>query len=155
MDKINEFDSKHDITHISNGSRAIGRLIIQLKQLERAPRKYGGAGALTPSEIHVIDAIGCGHGMSMGKLAAYLGVSKGAVTQIVKRMESKGFVERSTNPDDFRGVIVSLKEKGVTAYKIHKEMHIEFYRKLREKISQRDIDTFEFALKLFEEVLKS
>ncbi len=152
MDKINEFDSEHNVTH---GSRDIGRLIIRLKQLERTPRKYGGAGALTPSEVHVIDAIGCGHGISMGKLAAYLGVSKGAVTQIVKRMESKGFVERSTNPDDFRSVIVSLKEKGIIAYKAHKEMHIEFYRKLREKISQRDIDTFEFALRLFDEVLRS
>ncbi|MEA4872823.1 MAG: MarR family transcriptional regulator [Synergistaceae bacterium] len=152
MDKINEFDSEHNVTP---GSRDIGRLIIQLKQLERTPRKYGGAGALTPSEVHVIDAIGCGYGISMGKLAAYLGVSKGAVTQIVKRMESKGFVERSTNPDDFRSVIVSLKEKGVIAYKVHKEMHVEFYRKLREKISQRDIDTFEFALRLFDEVLRS
>ncbi len=155
MDIINEFNAKQNITHVSNGSRDIGRLIIQLKQLERTPRKYGGAGALTPSEVHVIDAIGCGYGISMSKLAASLGVSKGAVTQIVKRMESKGLVERSANPDDFRSVIVSLKEKGAIAYKAHKEMHIEFYRKLKENISQRDIDTFEFALRLLNEVLRS
>lgn len=73
----------HNADTSDKGSRNLGRLIIQLQRLERNPRTFGEAGPLTPSEIHTIDAIGCGNGILMSELATRLGVTKGAVHKLL------------------------------------------------------------------------
>lgn len=154
MDKeINRLLKQQNRDPFDNGSRNLGRLIMQLQRLERNPRTFGEAGPLTPSEIHTIDAIGCGEGILMSELAARLGVTKGAVTQIVKRLEDKDFVKRSPHPEDSRSILVSLKVKGKIAFQAHEEVHHGFYRQLRDQLSQKEIEVFEIALKKLNEIL--
>ncbi len=123
-----------------------GRLIMQIQRLERQPRCFGEAGPLTPSEIHTIDAIGCGEGVLMGQLAERLGVTKGAVTQIVKRLEAKGLVQRAPHPEDYRSIIVSLCEKGKIAYRQHETLHVNFYNQLKAGLEQQELAILERLL---------
>lgn len=152
--KITKLRKQHNAESFDKGSRNLSRLIMQLQRLERNPYTFGEAGPLTPSEIHTIDAIGCGNGILMSELAARLGVTKGAVTQIVKRLEDKDLVKRSPHPDDSRSILVSLKEKGLSAYQAHEKVHLDFYKQLREQLSQKEIEIFEMALKKLNEILK-
>ena len=50
--------------------------------------------------------------MRMAQLADALAHSRSRVTHTVRRMEKVGLVERSTSPDDGRGVVAALTEKG-------------------------------------------
>jgi DNA-binding MarR family transcriptional regulator len=50
--------------------------------------------------------------MRMAQLADALAHSRSRVTHTIKRMEDAKLVERYTSPDDGRGVIASLTEKG-------------------------------------------
>lgn len=132
----------------------ISRLITQIKKLERNPRQYGEAGILTPSEIHIVNIIGCGEGILMSELALRIGVTKGAITQIISRMEEKGFVRRNKHKIDARVVVVSLSEKGVLAYNVHHELHEEFCQKLYEQLSPQEIETFGRCIDKFCDTLK-
>ncbi|WP_205093782.1 MarR family winged helix-turn-helix transcriptional regulator [Thalassobacillus pellis] len=116
---------------------------MQLQQLERHPRTFGEAGALTPSEIHTIDAIGLEHGILMSELADRLGVTKGAITQIVTRKKMKELVKRTPHPTDSRAVLVSLTEKGKDAYRAHETLHQHFYQQLRSQLDPKEIEIFE------------
>lgn len=138
--KSSQFDS------ISRGSRNLGRLFLQLRRLERQPHSFGEAGALTPSEIHTIDAIGYEGSILMNELAARLEVTKGAVSQLIVRLEAKQLVIRSSYPHDSRGILISLTGKGKEAYKAHEEVHIQFYDKLRSQLSQQEIEIFETCI---------
>jgi DNA-binding MarR family transcriptional regulator len=71
---------------------------MQFKRLERKPHSFGNAGLITPSEIHTIDAIGVADTVVMSELAQRLGITKGAITQLIDRLEVKGLVLRSTHP---------------------------------------------------------
>ncbi|WP_028971829.1 MarR family winged helix-turn-helix transcriptional regulator [Sporomusa ovata] len=122
---------------------------MQIKRLERYPRKYGAAGLLTPSEIHTINAIGCGDGILMSELALRMGVTKGAITQIISRMEVKEFVRRIQHPIDSRATIVSLTKTGILAYQAHHELHKEFYRKLCSQLSPQEIEIFRICIEKF------
>ncbi|WP_334073085.1 MarR family winged helix-turn-helix transcriptional regulator [Paenibacillus sp. A14] len=113
---------------VITGSQLLGRLFMQLQKMDRQPRHYGDAGPLTPSEIHTIDAIGCGDGILMSELASRLGVTKGAVTQLIGRLVSKQLVRRSPHPQDSRAVLLSLTESGRNAYRAHERVHQSFYR---------------------------
>lgn len=46
-------------------------------------------------------------------IAAALGVSRAAATTFIQRLEAKGFVETNTDPDDDRGVRVTLTRHGL------------------------------------------
>lgn len=140
---------KLNMLEIEEISTSIGRFIMYFNRLERNPHDFGGAGRLTPSEIHVINAVGCGDGILMSKLAAHLGVTKGAVTQIIIRMESKGFVRRVAHPTDFRSTLVRLTEKGEVAYQAHTEVVQSFYRKVSKQLDPQEIKIFTKCLETF------
>ncbi len=134
---------------ISDGSHSIGRLIFQLQRLERNPRTFDKAGTLTPSEIHAVDAIGEDGNVLMSQLAERLGVTKGAITQVIGRLEKKGLVYRTGHPEDSRAVLISLTERGVVAYRAHMELHYQFYQKLKKQLSPEEIAIFEKGIKTF------
>ncbi|MCQ6561365.1 MarR family winged helix-turn-helix transcriptional regulator [Paenibacillus mendelii] len=139
---------------INKGSHSLGRLFLQLRRLERQPQTFGKAGSLTPSEIHTIEAIGCEGGILMNELATSLGVTKGAVSQLVVRLEAKQLVKRSSYPHDSRAVLISLTDKGKEAYKAHEEVHVQFYDQLRAQLSQQEIEIFEKCIDKLNEFLR-
>ncbi|OAB41946.1 MarR family winged helix-turn-helix transcriptional regulator [Paenibacillus glacialis] len=139
MDKNNRLQSNP----MNKGSHSLGRLFLQLRRLERQPQNFGNAGSITPSEIHTIEGIGYEGAILMNELATHLGVTKGAVSQLIVRLEAKQLVMRSSYPHDSRAILISLTEKGKEAYKAHEEMHIQFYDQLRSELSQEEIEIFE------------
>lgn len=150
-------------THSSNNQNnsivksltiSIGQLIMNLKKLEHYPRTFGEAGRLTPSEAHTIDAIGCGDGILMSELAARLVVSKGAVTQIINRLEGKGIVRRVSHPIDSRATIVSLTKTGLLAYQAHDELVQEIYQKFSMQMTPQEIEIFRGCIEKFCKVLR-
>ena len=64
----------------------------------------------------------------MAQLADALAHSRSRVTHTIKRMEEAGLVERSTSPDDGRGVIASLTDKGWHLLKDIAPMHVDGVR---------------------------
>ncbi|WP_193603771.1 MarR family winged helix-turn-helix transcriptional regulator [Niallia nealsonii] len=116
---------------------------MQLRRLERKPHHFGTAGPLTPSEIHTVEAIGTEGDVLMSELAMRLGITKGAVTQLITRLEAKELVKRSPHPNDSRGILISLTEKGKDAYIAHEEVHFQFYNQLRLQLSEQEIEVFE------------
>ncbi|HMM23041.1 MAG TPA: MarR family transcriptional regulator [Selenomonadales bacterium] len=115
---------------------------MQLRRLERSPRSFGAAGPLTPGEIHTIAAIGCKEGILMGELAARLGVTKGAATQMASRLEVKGFVRRAPDPADARATVISLTQTGLLAYQAHEELHRRFCQKISACLSSHESEIF-------------
>lgn len=71
----NRTSQTNNSTGHNNGGRSLGRLILQLRRLERRPQTFGSAGPLTPSEIHTIEAIGTEGGILMSELAGRLEIT--------------------------------------------------------------------------------
>ncbi len=131
--------SKSSIEHF-------GKFLFQLQQLEKKPLVFGNAGKLTPSEIHMIDAIGADGGLFMSALAKRLGVTKGAATQMAARLEQKQLIVRQTSPADSRSVLVTLTAVGRDAFFAHKRLHEQFYMELREQLDDQEIAIFESCI---------
>lgn len=136
------------------GSRNFGRLIMQLRRLERQPHTFGSAGPLTPSEIHTIEAIGSDGAVLMSELAERLGITKGAVTQLITRLDAKELVIRSPHPTDSRAALISLTEKGKDANEAHEEVHHQFYDQLRTQLSEQEINVFETCIEKLNNMLR-
>lgn len=51
-----------------------------------------------------------------GRLARWLGLSSGAMTNRLDRMEARGLIRRLPDPDDRRGVLVELTDAGMALW---------------------------------------
>ena len=59
----------------------------------------------------------------MGGLADILGVTKGAVSEILKKLERKALVKKEVDEHNLSRYLLSLTEKGEKAHKIHMHYH--------------------------------
>ncbi len=60
------------------------------------------------TDLHCLNAIENAAGLSAGELAAAVGLTSGAVTGVVDRLERAGFARRVADPDDRRRVKIEV-----------------------------------------------
>ncbi|HBC27889.1 MAG TPA: MarR family transcriptional regulator [Ruminococcaceae bacterium] len=102
-------------------------VICEFYESDAKARTFGTGTALYHSEIHMLQCIGEHPGLHISGAARLMGVTRGAASQTVKRLERKRMLTKEQNPDDSKKVVVRLTEKGKTAVFHHKEAH-EKYR---------------------------
>ncbi|MCP4219433.1 MAG: MarR family transcriptional regulator [bacterium] len=113
-------------------------------QLEKKPRKFGTGELMKGNEIHLIELVGDNEGLSVTELAALQGVTKGAVSQALKRLEGKGFTEKQEDPENISRSLVTLTAKGKTAYWSHKHWHDTMDGGFKDYMSSLEQDKVDF-----------
>ncbi|HOO46989.1 MAG TPA: MarR family winged helix-turn-helix transcriptional regulator [Deltaproteobacteria bacterium] len=99
------------------------RIVKIWQKIEKMPRRFGIDEDLHSSEIHTIEVIGTNSDFSVTGLARLLGVTKGAVSQTLKKLENKGLVEKYADPENNSRVLIKLSSKGMIAYYAHEHWH--------------------------------
>lgn len=93
------------------------------KNFEKAPRAYVDNELLYSSEIHIIDVIGRNQGEHLSEIARKFGVTKGAASQLIKKLEKKGYIFKKLDESNQTRMKVHLTEKGKIAFNEHLEFH--------------------------------
>ena len=104
----------------------IGKFIKAVKvwqAMDKHPRKFGTDEKLHSAEIHLIEAVGHNEGISVTDLADLMGVTKGAVSQTLKKLEAKGLVTKSPAPENSSRLLLCLTAKGKVAFYAHEHWH--------------------------------
>jgi DNA-binding MarR family transcriptional regulator len=121
------------------------RLINKYISLEKELYNFGIDELLTPAEIHTIDCIGRNSGINVTNLAEKLGVTKGAVSQMVNKLKKRDLVTKLKDSENDRDVILLLSKKGKMAFGGHIKFHMDMYNdimRLIENISTNEINSF-------------
>jgi DNA-binding MarR family transcriptional regulator len=100
------------------------QLVKRANKLEKTPRRFGTDELLNAREIHLIELIGdndeC---LSVTDLSRLLGITKGAVSQNLKKLENKRLTFKDEDPENLSRMMVKLTSKGKIAYFAHKHWH--------------------------------
>ena len=102
------------------------RVVTKFSDIDRKTRYYGTDQPLYEAEIHMIKSIKENEGIHVTGLADMLGVTKGAVSQIIGKLERKGMIVKDIDPRNLSRLSLRLTPKGETAYLHHEELHQEF-----------------------------
>ena len=98
----------------SQGQRAklLGELARELRQLNGLSASFVRAAAarigVTVTDMQVIESLTSTGPMTAGQLAELTGLTTGAITGMLNRLEEAGLVRRERDPEDARRVIVRL-----------------------------------------------
>ena len=136
-------------------SETLLRVINKIFRNEKAPKHYGIDVLLHPSEIHMVMFIGNNKGTHLSELARIVGVTRGAVSQVVAKLEKKGLVEKAEDPENNLKTVPVLTNKGQVAYWNHERMHEEVDAELFtfiEKLSEKEIGVIENFLRHLEKM---
>ncbi|WP_081300614.1 MarR family winged helix-turn-helix transcriptional regulator [Clostridium beijerinckii] len=114
------FDNKLKISY------TLLRLVTKLSELDKQTSYYGTDKQLFEAEIHMIKAIKESEGIHVIGLAEKLGVTKGAVSQIITKLQKKGMTIKEIDPNNLSRLIIRLTPKGEIAYLHHEKIHQDF-----------------------------
>jgi DNA-binding MarR family transcriptional regulator len=89
---------------------------------------------------------GAPYRLSAGTLARGLVMSTGGMTKRLDKLQAAGLVERSPDPDDRRGVLVSLTPRGLKRVDRAVEDHLANERRLLEVLTDREVRALNGAL---------
>jgi DNA-binding MarR family transcriptional regulator len=89
---------------------------------------------------------GAPHRLSAGALARGLVMSTGGMTKRLDKLEAAGLVARSADPEDRRGVLVSLTDEGLARVDRAVEDHVANEARLLEVLSDREVKALNAAL---------
>ncbi len=120
------------------------RVLNKCVENEKKPRYFGVPELLHGSEIHMVMHIGDNPGMHVSELARIAGVTRGAVSQLVSKLEKKGLVTKKGDPENSLKTVPVLTNKGKVAYYAHARRHEKMDEGLFEFVNRLTDD--EFAL---------
>ena len=104
------------------------RIMVKMSVIDKRTRCYGTKQKLYVAEIHTIKAIKENEGVSVTGLAQLLGVTKGAVSQLLAKLARKGMIVKRVDADNLSRLGLSLTPEGEIAYAYHEKLHAEYER---------------------------
>jgi DNA-binding MarR family transcriptional regulator len=145
---------KHHV--IADIAQYVTKINNKLKKLEKKSIDFGTGGKLYASELHTIEAIGNKYGNTVTELCNLFGITKGAVSQIISKLEKKQLIIKERNRDYAKEINISLTEKGWLIFKSHKELHSEMdvkFLSFMKTIPEDQLNTFLSILKEMEKYI--
>jgi DNA-binding MarR family transcriptional regulator len=90
---------------------------------------------LTTTQFDVIATLGNQPPMTCKLLGERTLVTKGTLTGVLERLESKGILERKTNPEDARSQMIGLTKEGQSLFEVVFPKHLQHLEKAFGKLS--------------------
>ena len=102
------------------------RILHTYSAIEKKPKDLGTGDLLYVSEIHAISIIGKNPEINLTRLADMTGVTRGAISQIVKRLIMKRYITRYRTRNN-KEINLRLSDKGALIFKGHAAFEKELF----------------------------
>jgi DNA-binding MarR family transcriptional regulator len=141
---------------ITNIAQYVTKIKNKLNKLEKKSIDLGTGEKFYASELHTIEAIGEKYGDTVTELCNLFGTTKGAVSQIISKLEKKQLISKERNRDYAKEINISLTEKGWVIFKSHKKLHDSMdvkFLSFMKTIPEDQLNTFLSILKNMEKYI--
>jgi DNA-binding MarR family transcriptional regulator len=147
-------ESKKDFAH--DALRRLQRVAAKYARIESLPIPVAEGLEITTREAHAIQAVGERMRTNVTDLAAALGVTKSAASQMTSKLRDKGFLEKNQAPHSDKELQLALTPLGRKASQAHARSHGADREELMRRFqafSLSQIATLSVLLESIEEVM--
>lgn len=131
------------------------RIINKMNDADCKKRDYGTGTLLSRSEIHLLQAIGKNQGSKVTDIATYMGITKGAVSQMVNKLAARDLVKKYSTAGNEKEVLLKLTTTGKIAQIGHDKHHLMFIEEVEDSLGGLTEDQVQFLEKFLSAVEKS
>ncbi len=125
------------------------RLVNKYNALGKHPMTYGTRHKFHHSERHMLDIVGDDPGLNLTEFAKAVGVTKGAISQVVPKLEKKGALIRFKSDDNDKEIRLRLTQQGKQIYAHHQSVNEESINHLWRELKKHPEDKIEFLTQMF------
>ena len=140
---------------LTNISFKIEQVINKYNQLAKQTREYGKGMILNQSEIHTLTLIGEDPGINVVTIAKQRGITRGAVSQMIHKLNEKGLICKQVSPETDNEVCLSLTPMGLEAYNAHTKYHEETDKLIQKQFENIPEDYEIFLIKILDQFEKT
>lgn len=141
------------LTSQANDTELPARLRLAVTRLARRLRQESGSG-LSPSLTAALATIDRHGPLAPSELAELERVQRPTATRIVNGLDSAGLITREPDPDDRRGVRVSVSPEGRALLRRLRKRKTAYLARRLEKLDPEELATLERAAVLLERLLE-
>lgn len=131
----------------------LDRLVEACLAHDRSPKDYNTGTPLHRAEIHTVQAIGLNPKISITRLAKHLGITKGAVSQVVTQLAAKRLVNKSHAPGSRKEVELELTELGWKGFHAHERFHAKVQELVSDYYGRRSGKSLDQAIASLRDLL--
>ena len=124
------------------------RIASKFARAEQNPIELDNGETLSTREIHTIAAVGQRRRMNVTQIGECFGVTKGAASQMVKRLVAKGYIAKRLSAHSNKEYEISLTEMGKDAFAAHERMHGAEFRELSAFIGKFGVEQIKVTAEL-------
>jgi DNA-binding MarR family transcriptional regulator len=128
------------------------RIVNKYKIFNKRAFDYGVGDPLYTSEIHTLASIQNHDPINITELAAVLGVTKSAISQVAAKLEKKGLLEKYKGNDNEKNILLRLTPKGDQAVAGYIAFRTELFADLTEELETMDQDRIDFLQQVFDRI---
>lgn len=132
--------------NILQQANSMHRFVMLFAEHDNQLKDYGDGQLATTTEAHFLLTIQENPGIMVTELARYWGRTKGMVSHIVGKLESRGFVEKRKEPDNMKNVRLYLTEKGQRFHEQHMKYDLyemqDIFSRIEPECSEEEIENF-------------
>jgi DNA-binding MarR family transcriptional regulator len=125
------------------------RLVNKYNALERHPITFGTSYYFYHSERHMLDIVGDDPGLNITEFAKKAGVTKGAISQVVSKLEKKGALKRFKSEANDKEIRLELTELGKKIYAHHQSVNQDTIDYLWREFKKHPEGKIEFLMDIF------
>jgi DNA-binding MarR family transcriptional regulator len=97
----------------------------------------------------MLDIVGDNPGLNVTEFAKATGVTKGAISQVVSKLEKKGALKRFKRDDNDKELQLKLTVLGARIYASHQKVNAESIDHLWRELKKHPEDKIEFLMQMF------
>ncbi|MBF9017527.1 MULTISPECIES: MarR family winged helix-turn-helix transcriptional regulator [unclassified Oceanispirochaeta] len=134
----------------------INQVLQKKNDLDRRACKIGHEYTLQSSEMTLLQCLGSNPGKSVTALAGVLQITKGAVSQTLKRLDSKELLQRDEDPANASRALLSLSLRGrfvLQKYQDRQRVVESSFNRYLSRLSSRDARTINEFLQQYDSIL--
>ncbi len=131
------------------------RINQKFRKVEKLHKDLGTGELIYVGEVHTLVAVKAYPGINLTELSSKLGVTKGALSQTIGKLEKRGCVNRVKDKNNEKNVLVELTKKGTRIIKAHDEFHKDFFSKYLKDITFGQVAVFNEVLEKIESFMDS
>jgi DNA-binding MarR family transcriptional regulator len=126
------------------------RMVNKYRAMEKFTMSYGTEAVFYHSERHLLDVMRDHPELNITELAQLVGVTKGAISQAVAKLERKGAIERYKGSGDDKQVLVRLTALGQNITEHHHQVNEQTVKQLCAVIKDRPQVEVDFLCEVFD-----
>ncbi len=113
--------------------------------LGKTPIEISKSEKLSPSFVHMIEAVEKGYGNTVTTLSSYFMITRGAVSQIITKLHKMDYITKTKRKGNNKEIILELTKKGQKAFELHEKLNeptLDDLKKHLDKYSDDELRSF-------------